>query len=144
MERSEIREEVAPGSAALHPGYAYPLPALAIETTSAAAPDDRPIAVRLQSAVDRVLPAIEATVARLGMQGMHPREMERAARALASLTRTLRELKGLMGEQPQPADDDMPPRDLDEFRIALAKRIEAFIATRLDARERLMGTVDGV
>src|SRR5262249_29780869 len=92
------------------------------------APDDRPIAVRLQSAVDRVLPAIEATVARLAAQGAHPRELERGARALASLTRTLRELNGLLSER-QAAE---PPRSVEELRASIARKLEALIASRQD------------
>ena len=45
---------------------------------------DRPSLGRsLQSAVGRVLPAIEATLARLAAGPQAPREMEQAARALA-------------------------------------------------------------
>jgi hypothetical protein len=87
------------------------------------------IVPRLQSAVARVLPAIEATVVRLTAEPMPPREMEQAARALSSLTRTLRELNGLLGRHQAPAADDDPvPDDIDEFRAELARRIEAFIA----------------
>ena len=52
----------------------------------------------------------------------HPREMERAARALAALTRTLRELNGLLSQRQAAAadgvaaDDDMP-EDIDAFRL---------------------------
>jgi hypothetical protein len=69
---------------------------------------------RLQSAVARVLPAIEATLARLGAAPMPPREMEQAARALSSLTRTLRELNGLLEQHKAPADRDDGPEDIDE------------------------------
>jgi hypothetical protein len=114
-----------------------------------AEPDDRPIAMRLQSAVDRVLPAIEATVAKLGTGPIHPREMERAARALTALTRTLRELKSLLGpqllgpHQLPAADDDPPPADVDEMRNELARRIDAFVESRLEARQRLFAKIDG-
>jgi hypothetical protein len=88
------------------------------------------IAPRLQTAVARVLPAIEATVARLSAQPTHPREMERAARALASLTRTLRELNTLLSQCPMPVAEDNEPEDADEFRRKLAYRIEAFVRSR--------------
>jgi hypothetical protein len=93
-----------------------------------------PIGERLQGAVARVLPAIETTLARLADGPVRPRELERAARALGSLTRTLRELTGLLSQhQSQAASteayDDMP-EDLDEFRNELARRIEAFVASR--------------
>jgi hypothetical protein len=88
---------------------------------------------RLQGAVARVLPAIEAIVGRLGAHGTDTSEMERAARALGSLTRTLRELNmllrqggGALADSRREDDDDMP-EDIDEFRLALARRIEAFV-----------------
>jgi hypothetical protein len=87
-----------------------------------------PIARRLQAAVARVLPAIEATLANLAASA-HPREMERAARALAALTRTLRELNTLLSQHQAAAiEDDIP--DIDAFRLDLARRINLFVASR--------------
>jgi hypothetical protein len=91
----------------------------------------------LQSAVARVLPAIEATIARLAAGPQRPREMEQAGRALGALTRTLRELNALLSEHNARAavtctcHDDMP-EDLDAFREELARRIDAFVASRAD------------
>jgi len=99
----------------------------------ASAPDaDDPAAIvpRLQAAVFRLLPAIEATVATLGAQPVHPREMERTARVLAALTRTLRELNTLLRQCPAPAPgrgDDVP-EDIEEFRERLARKIERLAA----------------
>jgi hypothetical protein len=54
-----------------------------------------------------------------------------AARALGSLTRTLRELNELLGRHSATVvDDDPPPEDIDEFRNELARRINAFVASR--------------
>ncbi len=98
---------------------------------------DESIVPRLQSAVARVLPAIEATIARLAAGAHHPREMEQAGRTLSSLTRTLRELNGLLAEHnarpTRQCDccDDMP-EDMDAFREQLAVRIENFLASRGD------------
>lgn len=93
-----------------------------------------PLAARVRGAMACVLPAIETIVSRLAAGTLHPREQERAARALTALTRTLRELNGLSGGLPQPAaaapDDDPVPRDMDEFRRELARRIRAFVADR--------------
>jgi hypothetical protein len=95
------------------------------------------IVPRLQSAVARVLPAIEATIARLSAGPHHPREMEQAGRTLSSLTRTLRELNGLLAEHnarpTRQCDccDDMP-EDMDAFREQLAVQIENFLASRDD------------
>ena len=98
------------------------------------------IVPRLRSAVARVLPAIEATVARLASGAQHPREMEQAGRTLGSLTRALRELNALVAQyNAQPVggsvrDDDPVPEDIDEFRNELARRIEALIAADRPAK----------
>ncbi len=109
--------------------------------------DDSSIVPRLQSAVARVLPAIETIVAKLGTGATHPREMEQAGRALGALTRALRELNGLLSERRPPdagdstadtpagkADDDdkSSPQDLDAFRLELMRRMNAVIAARTD------------
>ena len=103
-------------------------------TATAAPPDDRPIAERLQGAVARVLPAIEGTLATLGTGAAHPRELERAARALAALTRTMRELSGLLAqhkaEQPACDCDGYTPEDIDTFRRELARKINALVDRR--------------
>jgi hypothetical protein len=89
----------------------------------------RAIVPRLQGAIARILQAIEATIARLAAGPYHPREMEQAGRALSALTRTLRELNALLGQHK--ADDDAPdPRDIDEFRQELARRLKGIIAAR--------------
>ena len=93
------------------------------------------IVPRLQSAVARVLPAIEATITKLAAGPLRPREMEQTARALGTLTRTLRELNALLREQPLRAvDDDPVPKDVDEMRFELARRIHAFIESREAAK----------
>jgi hypothetical protein len=112
-------------------------------------PDTQPASERLQGAAARVMKAIEATSARL-TAGIHLRETEMAARALGSLTRTLRELDELLAQhkalEPKKSveelrqslsrkleaiiaerDPDPPPEDMDEFRNELARRLEAVI-----------------
>ncbi len=86
---------------------------------------------RLQSAVARVLPAIETTVARLAAT-QQPREMEQAGRTLGALTRALRELTALLAQHKAEAGDDAPPspQDIDEFRHELARRLKGIIAAR--------------
>jgi hypothetical protein len=107
-----------------------PLPSKEREENAPAA-----IVPRLQSAVARVLPAIEATIARLAGGANNPRDMEQASRALGSLTRTLRELNALLAQhkgrlEAAHDDDDDMPEDLDAFRYELARRINAFVASR--------------
>ena len=115
-------------------------PAIAIgEDTAPVECDDSSIVPRLQSAVARVLPAIEATVARLAAGAAHPREMEQAGRALGALTRALRELNSLLSER-QPAaagdaaagepPDDNGPEDIVAFRLELARRMDEIVAAR--------------
>jgi hypothetical protein len=114
---------VAPGETAAD--ALAPLPA-----TSDAAPGDPAVIVpRLQGAVARVLPAIEATVAKLAAGPMQPREMERAARTLTSLTRTLRELNELLKQHPAPAAD-RGRKDTGAFIQELVRRMDAFAARR--------------
>ena len=60
---------------------------------------------------------------------------ERNARTLATLTQTLQALKRLRaGSLPGtgPSTDDDMPQDIDEFRHDLARRIDAFVASRTD------------
>ncbi len=68
-----------------------------------------------------------------------PAERETDARALAVLVKTLRELSTLdeahlddAGSRPttEAEDDDPVPRDIDEFRRELARRMDAFVQRR--------------
>ena len=61
-----------------------------------------------------------------------PIDAERMARTLSTLTQTLQTLQRLnAGEMARNADDDDDmPRDIDEFRHELARRIDAFVASR--------------
>ena len=108
---------------------ALPVPHAATRETEHAPVEATPalIAQRLQGAVARVLPAIEATLGRLAAAGTHPREMEHASRALGALTRTLRELNALLGQH-SAADDG--PDNLDDFRLDLMRKMDAIIAER--------------
>ena len=108
------------------------LPVYAEERDDSGSADPAAIAARLQGAVARVLPAIEAAIARLAAGPQHPREMEQTVRALGTMMRTLRELNALLAQQPLRAaayDDDDMPEDPDEFRDKLARRIDALLAT---------------
>jgi transposase-like protein len=128
--------------------HAAPLPSPQIETARASEDasvpgegDPATIVPRLQTAVARVLRAIEAAVAKLGAGPAPPREMERSARVLAALTRTLRELSTLLDEHQSRApagricDCDDIPEDIDEFRHRLADRINAFVRSRTGGGE---------
>jgi hypothetical protein len=106
-------------------------------------PDATPAAVvdHLQRTVERELDAIEKILARLPRLGDEGAvQAERAARTLASLTRTLNEVQRLrraqaaagITAQTESDDDDDMPRDIDEFRRELARRIDKFVASRTD------------
>ena len=113
------------------------------DTGGAAASDPAAIAPRLQSAVARVLPAIETIIARLSAGPLAPREMEQTARALGVLTRTLRELNALLAQHQTHAAvpyDDMP-EDQDAFRDDLARQIDLLLAD--EAEEAAAEPVDG-
>ncbi len=97
--------------------------------------DPASIVPRLQSAVARVLPAIEATLARLAEGPQRPRRLEQAGRALSSLIRALRELNALHAEYLARAandgtGDDAYPKDIDEFREHLARQINELVEAR--------------
>jgi hypothetical protein len=57
-------------------------------------------------------------------------EAERRARTLATLARTLKEVTRLRADAKEmtPADDDTVPRDLDEFRRELSRRLDLLVA----------------
>jgi hypothetical protein len=100
--------------------------------------EDIAIVPRLQGAVALVLPAIEAIIARLASGTLSSDGMEKAGRALGALTRTLRELNGLLAQhnaQPGgacPYCDGLPDGfdNIDDFRRELARRINAFVESR--------------
>jgi len=108
--------------APMHAGDAMPPP-------GADLPGDpgTPTARRLQNAVAGVLDAIEAIVAKIGAARIG--ESDRLARALAALTRTLREFNTLQGQYEELSPDDSPA-DIDEFRLSLARKIDAFVAAQ--------------
>jgi hypothetical protein len=105
-----------------------------------------PQAGRGENALDRleqlVLNAIaieEAERASLGPAPRKPSEAMHKARAYRSHLDTLQEIgRERMRQNPQPATADKPeepiPDDIDEFRLALARRIDAFVAGWTDAR----------
>jgi hypothetical protein len=99
--------------------------------TLAAPPLDRSaLAARIQRSIERELDAIERVLDLL--QPQNGNEAERAARTLAALARTLREVATLDSDPAAEADpdDDAGPRDMDEFRRDLARQIESIIAER--------------
>lgn len=98
-----------------------------------------------KSIIRRVWRTAEAQVReielRLAQPASEPDERERDARLLAVLVKTLRELSALdaagreSNKQTEPEDDPVP-RDLDEFRRELARKMDAIISRRTDRAAR--------
>jgi hypothetical protein len=81
---------------------------------------------------------VEEIERRLRSAGVELGERESNARTLAVVARTLRELSAVdeaakprsrgRGEEPKHNDDDAVPRDIDELRRELARKLVAFVA----------------
>src|SRR5688572_5749757 len=96
--------------------------------------DARPAAERIRRTVECELAAIAHIVAKLQPGGTQLGAVERSARVLASLTRTLQEVVRL-GEtngEAAPAEhaDDRPPAEPDEFVRDLVRRMDEFARRR--------------
>jgi hypothetical protein len=93
---------------------------------------------RTQRLVEQELAALEATRASLGSLARAPTDAERCARILSILSQTLHRLMrmqaGAAPEQERTDDDDLPA-DIDERRNELARRIDAFVASRTHGRD---------
>ncbi|HRF07196.1 MAG TPA: hypothetical protein PL193_00910 [Xanthobacteraceae bacterium] len=83
---------------------------------------------RVRAAVEREIVAIEAVLARVEGAKLRSTDAERAARTLATLVKTLREVAALQrDEQPEDAGGDTDQdefHDLDAFRRELAERLD--------------------
>jgi hypothetical protein len=97
------------------------------------------VAARVQATVERELTAVGRVLDVLGPSDRD--EAERTARTLASLARTLREVALINRTEeaaaPDDIDDDPVPRDIDEFRRELTRRIRKFIEARRNGAGRL-------
>ncbi|TAK49733.1 MAG: hypothetical protein EPO23_00400 [Xanthobacteraceae bacterium] len=83
---------------------------------------------RVERAIEHELSRIEAVLSDGGEDGARG-EAERRARTLATLARTLKEVTRLRaGEEKTKAADDELPRDLDEFRRELSRRLDLLVA----------------
>jgi hypothetical protein len=110
--------------------------ALAADDAALDLPDDQataalPLALRLEQAVVRELRKVERRRSADG--GVRPAEAERIARTLSALTQTLFKVRALRepGAVIQNEQDDLPA-GADDFRRELARRIDAFVASRTD------------
>lgn len=125
---------------------AAPQPAPAVDAPPAAepmpsapfSPEQRAaLALRIQKVVEREMTAVERLLDRDGASDQSASASN--ARALAGIARTLREVAILnKPDETMPLDeakDDPIPRDIDEFRRELARRINAFVDARENRRD---------
>jgi CRP-like cAMP-binding protein len=83
---------------------------------------------RVVSAIERELVQIDAIVGKSHVLKAQRTEAERRARTLASLARTLTEVRKLRAEEDKlkPKHDD-GPEDIDEFRRALSQKLDRLV-----------------
>ena len=98
------------------------------------------LAARIHGIVEQGLDAVERVLTKVGPADEGG--AERSARTLAAVTRTLHEMAAFTKPDevtpPYDADDDDPvPRDIEEFRRELARRIRGFIEARRNGASRL-------
>ena len=86
---------------------------------------------RLIRAVQEELDAVKTMRLQLKREPQSPQDSERTARTLSTLTDTLQKLQRLQCSTLQTgSNNDDKPADIDEFRRRLARRIDAFVASR--------------
>lgn len=81
---------------------------------------------------------VEEIEDRLAVAGLKPAERESDARMFAIVARTLRDLSAVdettrAKKSEKEKDDDAPPRNIDDLRRELAKKLETFVARTVDA-----------
>jgi hypothetical protein len=81
---------------------------------------------------------VEEIEDRLAVAGLELAEREGNARMFAIMAKTLRDLSAVdektrNKESKKANDDDTPPRNIDELRRELAKKLESFVARTVDA-----------
>ncbi|CAL8967504.1 hypothetical protein RHODGE_RHODGE_00437 [Rhodoplanes serenus] len=92
----------------------------------------RPLAERLERAVAREIAAIERARRATSRKPAAAADTERTVRSLERLTDTLAKVRRLRDPAAASDPDDDLPRDIDEFRRVLARRIEELVRSRSD------------
>jgi hypothetical protein len=113
---------------------AEPVPSARVKRSATERADDPPPATgialveRVTRAVERELSQIEVIVGGHHVKPGQRTEAERRARTLASLARTLTEVRKLRAEEDKlkPQHDD-GPEDIDEFRRALSQKLDRLV-----------------
>lgn len=132
-------EAIEKASAKVSRATRAPRKLTAADIAAIPAPQDQPPATslvgRVSEAIERELSKIERIIG--NPSRLHPTqriETESRARVLASLARTLKEVMRLREQEragddtAKAADDNAVPRDLDEFRRELSRRLEGLVA----------------
>jgi|SRR5690348_7935852 len=121
--RSATHEVAGPGKDAT--------PTLGRSDGEAALPPLADTARRLHRAILDELDTLEAVRGQMRNEWKSAGEAERTARTIARLTESLQKIKRLQPaiSTPGPTDEDMPA---DEFRYALANRIDEFVRSRTE------------
>ena len=106
-----------------------PLPAVTPASAPTREEAHAALAVRIQRVAEREMDAVERVLDVLGPSDQA--EADRCARALAGISRTLREITALNTPEDvtraDDTDDDPVPVDLDALRCELARRIKGLI-----------------
>ncbi len=109
-------------------------------------------AVDVGEQIERLLRGVSAEIgvyenlrAQLGSEPQAQREAQKTAHHLASLTSTLDTLRRMRAGQTAMVSDDTDdfPADIDAFRDELARRIDAFVASRTHAGDAGDGAAGG-
>jgi hypothetical protein len=119
---------------------AEPVPSAHVKRSATERLNDPPPATgialveRVTRAVERELSQIEVIVGGHHVKAAQRTEAERRARTLASLARTLTEVRKLRADEHRvkPQDDPDRPRDLEELRRRLSERLERIRRGRSD------------
>jgi hypothetical protein len=106
-------------------------------------PQEQPLlladtAEQLHRELQTLLAELTATRARMKRERAGKHDLRQTSQVIASLTATLRALQPMLCAVPPAGADhayDDVPADIDEFREALARRIEAFMQSRPDEDE---------
>jgi hypothetical protein len=115
---------------------AEPVPSARVKRSATERTDDPPpttgiaLVERVTRAVERELSQIEVIVGGHHVKAAQRTEAERRARTLASLARTLTEVRKLRAEDEKlkPSDDKLGSRDIEQFRIELARKLDRLVA----------------
>ena len=125
-------EHIAPDTAnPTPPALDGPAPSIVPPLSGEAEHDLHALIARVIRLVERELAAEEVTRADLGLHPRTSTELERCARIVASMTRSLRDLLRLhaaLAPEQSPLNHDLP-EDADDTRDELARRIEALLAS---------------